>query len=255
MSSLNDIESHSTLRQPSFESRYLHLHRRIRPILITSSLAFLIFLALSYHATTSDRAPWAHHAPPLPFDSEFDSEPEPDFGFSHDDPRHHAIKEMLRKLEIPPDTPDPSTLIHYDRILPDVNVDDLPEPSYRPFPMDQYSTLYETPTSEPLIPDNLRTPYFHNYELPSDAFVLNWTSPEWFDPQGGPLREEMPRVQFDFKGKGARKESGLERTLREGRKEAVKRGFVWAWGRYKERAWGMSPASHYITNLRDQTNR
>jgi hypothetical protein len=142
-----------------------------------------------------------------------------------------AIPDWVKSL--PPDDPTPEQLPPGSTILPDVNVDSLPPPSSdKPFPNELLKELYLHQ-----FPD--RPDPQLNKQMREDAFVLQWSSPDWFDDarNHNAIKRDgiIPRLQHDF---SAEEESKLDKELREERKEAVKRGFVYAWQKYKDYAWG-----------------
>ncbi len=132
-----------------------------------------------------------------------------------------------------PDDPPPEELPPGFSILPEVDVDHLAPPVYKPFPKDLMNELYAN-AGYPNSPDR-----YVDAELPDDAFAKHWRSPQWYAQAATHNAAErdriIPRVQYDF---AAHPESEERRRDREERKEAVKRGFVYAWQKYKEHAWG-----------------
>lgn len=71
-------------------------------------------------------------------------------------------------------------------------------------------------------------------ELSEDSFGRTWEAPEeWDGPRG-----RVEKVQWD--GFAMESEGKRERKEREGRRDAVKRAFGYAWQAYKDHAWGES---------------
>ena len=77
----------------------------------------------------------------------------------------------------------------------------------------------------------------HRWGLSDASFSRQWTPPvDWNGPRG-----EIRRVQWEgFAGGRDRWEDDEQRKVREERKEAVRRGFGFAWQAYKDHAWGES---------------
>lgn len=169
-------------------------------------------------------------------------------------PRHKEIVMTLLGMDIKGDTPFPGELVDAGEIFPDVRVgvgvgvQEVVQPREERFPREDFGEwneyLYPIPSHRPTksqLHQSLHASSSSSYSLPDGAFVNTWTSPSWFDPSHKPPHgsNPMPRVQYDFEGeRGKDWETEEERKVREGRRDAVRRGFVWAWGRYKEQAWG-----------------
>jgi hypothetical protein len=215
----NDIESFSTLRSEGFLQTFIRRRLKLLSVVGVGSVIF----TLSLYRSVSDDPRWAkakdgfwapashhHHRP-------------------ESDPYLEAVHAALKSLELAPDDPRPEDLPEAERFFPDIDTDSLPPPTYEPFPMEQYGILYPIPSREP---EPIPPPT--NLPLPEGSFVSTWRSPKWFQTDGQGTKD-LPRVQYDF---GSVKETAEERSLREGRKEAVKRAFVYAWQKYKDNAWG-----------------
>jgi hypothetical protein len=220
MSSLNDIESSSSLRgQPSLARRYL-LQRRLKSIAVVTSFGMVIFLVLSYRTMREDFG-GALVGGPVDWKNSAELEAATI--------RQSVIDSALRPYNLPPDDPDPKTLELPERYFPDIDVDDLPAPNHRQFPMDQYTYIYPIPSAKPRRPEKPA-----HQPLPAGSFIKSWESPEWFHTDGRGMKE-MPKVQFDF---GKDHETAEEKDLRIRRRNAIRRAFGYAWQQYKEKAWG-----------------
>lgn len=238
MSSYSDIESFKSLRAPGFARVWIQ--RRFKTIALASLVAIIIFLGLSWRAvkdpsfkstwfsgSTTHEKPdfiWGPYGEPL---DQFHSGRIQDLNMDND--RDRRIQTALDMIKLAPDTPSPDDLPNPEKYFSDVRVDNLPPPDYKPFSMEGYSLLYHTPEQEPPVPAKPVVP-----PLGQDSFIKQWKSPEWFHPDGRG-RKEMPRVQHDFT---TSTETDEQRRLRHARRDAVKRAFVYAWQKYKDRAWG-----------------
>ena len=220
MSSLNDVESNaSAMRASTFARRYVH--RRLKGIALVTSVSLIVFFCLSYRLVSKE-----HNEGISPMNQEISEELEEQ---ANDDARDRAIEAALDSLELPPDDPDPETLPLAEKYFPDIDPFALPAPTLEEFPVDQYTYIYPPPTSRPRDPEPSTS-----RPLPEGSFIETWKSPTWFDPGGGG-QKAMPRVQHDF---SRIEENEQERSLREGRRDAVRRAFAYAWQQYKEKAWG-----------------
>jgi hypothetical protein len=217
MSSLNDVESTaSAMRASNFARRYVH--RRMKGIAMVTSVGLFVFLFLSYRLVSKDGL------------SGMDQDLLEEFENESIDARRQAIEEALASLALVPDDPDPKTLPSAEDYFPEIDPFSLPGPKIEEFPIDRYTYIYPRPTTKPEDPEpSISRP------LPVGSFVETWNSPSWFDPEGGG-QNEMPRVQYDF---SQNEENEQERTTREGRRDAIRRAFTYAWQQYKDKAWGM----------------
>ncbi len=130
---------------------------------------------------------------------------------------------------LPPDDPTKNELSPGSMILSEVVVTNLSPPIYHTFPQHLLSELYHT--ASPSRPKSIPK------DSPTDLWVNTWTSPVWYKKAATHNEGErnMPRIQYAFEGI---QEGEEEKLVREERKEAVKRGFVYAWQKYKQYAWG-----------------
>ncbi|GMK54074.1 hypothetical protein CspeluHIS016_0106600 [Cutaneotrichosporon spelunceum] len=70
--------------------------------------------------------------------------------------------------------------------------------------------------------------------LAPDAFSVTWKGPaDWNKPGPG-----VKNIQWPGFENGTQWETRAEKEVREGRRAAVKRGFIYAWQKYKDHAWG-----------------
>ena len=139
------------------------------------------------------------------------------------------IPEWVQALA--PENPTEDDLPPGSTILPDVEVHNLPPPVYHPFPRHLLSELYPHPAQIRPQPPPMQI------ELDENAWVNTWTSPDWFAKAAthNERERDIPRIQYPFENE---KEDSAQKLIREGRKEAVKRGFTYAWQKYKQYAWG-----------------
>lgn len=148
--------------------------------------------------------------------------------------RRQRIQRTRDRYALAPDDPFPFQLPPPHVIFSDVKTSHLPYPaSHHRFPKEDLPDLYPAgpPDLEAEYEEHIVTP-----RAPVHAFIKNWTSPEWFDPEGRNARK-LPRVQHDFTKDSVPRG---RRKVNEERAEAVKRAFVHAWQQYKDHAWGES---------------
>ncbi len=155
-----------------------------------------------------------------------------------------------------PFDPEPSDLPPPSDFFPSISTTQpspLPPPSsHIPFPISELWTELYPPSLRSIL---LKTPVLESEKKPLDpgtSFAASWQRPDWWESaiKSGGNHGSIPRVQFDFvkarkerkgrdhRGRGIGWESTEERLLREERREAVKRGFLYAYGAYKDHAWG-----------------
>ncbi|KAI5453762.1 hypothetical protein NCC49_005575 [Naganishia albida] len=193
--------------------------RRLKLVL----LGCTAFLCLGYLLTPSYRA--------TPFAAGGEAWWDPRYWDVPFTPRRQRIQKTLDRYRLAPDDPFPNQLPPGNTILPDVQTASLPRPrSHRSFPPELLHTLYPSSPPETPVQEHIVNPH-----TPVHPYIKNWTSPAWFrtDGAGG---QAMPRVQADFSGKVRVGEQ--RRKVNAERAEAVKRAFVYAWQRYKDKAWG-----------------
>lgn len=83
-------------------------------------------------------------------------------------------------------------------------------------------------------------------KLPPESFAATWKAPADWDAATPGAKE----VQWSsFKTKDKAWESAKQKAIRIQRRDAVKRGFAWAWQGYKDKAWGRLLSSN-VTNAR-----
>jgi mannosyl-oligosaccharide alpha-1,2-mannosidase len=142
--------------------------------------------------------------------------------------------DKFRRQPLPPVHPDLTLLPSPSSLFPEITdiSSFLKPPTYEPFPDSRLRDIISDPPADETPPDPERFP-----KLPEDAFYHTWTPPtEWDAPKG-----EVREVQWEgFKSGRGDWESQEEKEVRLERKEAVRKGFVWAWQKYKDHAWGQS---------------
>ena len=131
---------------------------------------------------------------------------------------------------IAPMHPDLSLLPSPNTIFSEVRLPGyLKPPTYDPFPDGQLRDIISP------YPTELATQ--NPYSIPDNAFSRQWEVPPVWDQPRGDIRP----VQWEgFAGKRNTWETPEEKGVREQRRDAVKRAFVWAWQAYKDHAWGGS---------------
>jgi mannosyl-oligosaccharide alpha-1,2-mannosidase len=72
--------------------------------------------------------------------------------------------------------------------------------------------------------------------MPDDAYSKTWKKPDTWKGDRG----EMRKLQWEgfSSGRSDTWETKEEGKVRKERRDAVKRGFVYAWQKYKDHAWG-----------------
>ena len=139
---------------------------------------------------------------------------------------HYAWKQD----NIPPLHPDMSELPPPSTLFPEVDENWLHPPKLTPYPDERLAEIISS--TVPPEPDESREPA----KIPADAFSSTWKL-----SGASTTRGEVRRVQWTgFAGGRDRWETDRQREERKERKEAVRRGFEWAWQGYKSYAWGES---------------
>jgi mannosyl-oligosaccharide alpha-1,2-mannosidase len=129
--------------------------------------------------------------------------------------------------------PDISSLPSPSSFFPEVKdiASFLKPPTYEVFEDSSLSEIISEPPIDPrrLDPDTLP-------KMPQGAFANKWERPEKWKPESG----EMRKVQWEgfSSGRSDTWEAKEQAAVRKERRDAVKRGFVYAWQRYKDYAWG-----------------
>jgi hypothetical protein len=138
---------------------------------------------------------------------------------------------------IPPFDPDISLLPAPSSLFPEVNLPRfLKPPLSNPFPDIRLREIVSPDPPEEDVVSN-------HYVLAKDSFSQSWVGQKvWDEPRG-----EVRSVQLE--GKAFPKESKSEKKIREERRDAVRRGFAWAWQGYKDHAWGMFRTSFEVERL------
>jgi hypothetical protein len=148
--------------------------------------------------------------------------------------QRQRVQKTRNRYALAPDDPLPAQLPPPHVIFPNITTSQLSYPAARQrFSRDDLRKLYPAgpPDIEAGYEEEIGTP-----RSPIHPFIKNWTSPEWFDPQGKYARK-LPTVQYDFAKNPV---PWRRRKLNAERAEAVKRAFVHAWQQYKDHAWGQS---------------
>ena len=142
--------------------------------------------------------------------------------------------DQWRRQPLPPVHPDLTLLPAPSSLFPEI--DDihsfLKPPTYTPFPESRIRDIISDPPADEEPPDPERYP-----KLREDAYFNTWTPPKvWDEPKG-----DVRKVQWEgFRTGRGDWETSEEKKVRVERKEAVRKGFVWAWQKYKDHAWGKS---------------
>ena len=137
---------------------------------------------------------------------------------------HSAIDDYIAPMH-----PDLSILPSPSEIFAEVNIHSfLSPPTLEPFPEERLREVISNPPDEGVS-------IVGGYRIPDDAYSKQWVGPHmWDQPRG-----EIKRVQWEgFDGERVNLETTEQRDMRKERREAVRRGFVWAWQAYKDNAWG-----------------
>jgi len=141
--------------------------------------------------------------------------------------------DQFRRQPLPPMHPDIASLPSPSSLFPEVNdiASFLQPPTYEPFPDTRIRDIISDPPLDPSAPDRSRFS-----KLSAEAYANTWTKSEQWKPDTG----EMRKLQWDGFSTGRRDtwETKEEGEVRKERKDAVKRGFVYAWQKYKDHAWG-----------------
>lgn len=142
--------------------------------------------------------------------------------------------DKFRRQPLPPAHPDISLLASPSSLFPEVGdvKTFLKPPTYKPFPE---SMIREVISEPPPVPPVDTSGYV---SLPEDAYSKTWKGPEkWADDKG-----DVRKIQWDGFSGGRKDtwETKEEGKIRIERRDAVKRGFVYAWQKYKDYAWGES---------------
>jgi hypothetical protein len=140
--------------------------------------------------------------------------------------------DKFRRQPLPPAHPDISSLPPPSSLFSEV--DDinsfLRPPEYKPFPESRIrEVISEPPPVTPVDTSGYAS-------LPDDAYSKTWQKPEFWEGHRGDMR----KLQWEGFSSGRRDtwETKEEGKIRMERRDAVKRGFVYAWQKYKDYAWG-----------------
>jgi hypothetical protein len=142
--------------------------------------------------------------------------------------------DKFRRQALPPMHPDISSLPPPSSLFPEVNdiAKYLRPPTYESFPDSRLRDIISEPTHTPAV-DKAKNGYL---PMPSDAYSQTWKKPDQWKAKKGDMR----KLQWDGFSSGRRDtwETKEEGIVRKERRDAVKRGFVYAWQKYKDHAWG-----------------
>jgi hypothetical protein len=151
--------------------------------------------------------------------------------------------DKFRRQPLPPAHPDISTLPPPSSLFPEV--DDinsfLRPPEYKPFSESRIrEVISEPPPVTPVDTSGYAS-------LPDDAYSKTWQRPEFWEGHRGDMR----KLQWEGFSSGRRDtwETKEEGNIRMERRDAVKRGFVYAWQKYKDYAWGESQLHRLMMSI------
>lgn len=136
--------------------------------------------------------------------------------------------------------PSPSELVDPRTLFPEVGADFLQPPKREPFPDDRLREIVSDPPVE-----NVRT----QKNMPPNAYSQTWEGPEAWDARG----PGVEKIQWE--GFSGDYETPEEKEVRVARKEAVKRGFIYAWQKYKDVAWGHDEVRPKTEKVSDPFNK
>jgi len=260
---VDDPEAHSTSPTPRRLARKLQLHKRSRWI-VGFALAATTIVLLTYRRpdsigwvgntgtsgkigngeTGSGAGPggmddiWhAPHNDHVDGDSLEHRPPIPPLPTIHDDQwRINEHGDKFRRQALPPMHPDISSLPSPSSLFPEVSDihSFLRPPTFDSFPDSRLRDIISEPTAKPAV-DKDKNGYL---KMPDDAYANTWKKPDsWKVSQG-----DMRKLQWEGYSSGRKDtwETKEEGEVRKDRRDAVKRGFVYAWQKYKDHAWGKS---------------
>lgn len=235
---MTDVESGRVLpiawNLPSFRLKTT-LQRRVRLVILSVAL----FVLFSWWASVPLDNGRLDHVPPFgyhPGSSSLSWLNPFNWRFFAAAAQRRRFQKTRNRYALAPDDPLPDQLPLSHAIFPNITTTHLPYPAaHQRFPREDLSKLY--PAGPPDIGEEYEEEIITPRE-PIHPFIKNWTSPEWFDPEGRNARK-LPAVQHEFSKDWV---PWRRRKVNEERAEAVKRTFVHAWQRYKDHAWGgLSP--------------
>ncbi|BEI89388.1 uncharacterized protein CcaverHIS019_0207500 [Cutaneotrichosporon cavernicola] len=128
-----------------------------------------------------------------------------------------------------------------ERLFSEVDEDILVAPKTEPFPQ---SRMREIVSDAPAEDEK------EGHKLPKDAFSVTWKGPkDWNKPGPG-----TSKIQWPGFANGTEWETKEQMEVREARREAVKRGFMFAWQKYKDHAWGHDEVKPVSMDVSDPFN-
>ncbi|KLT38348.1 seven-hairpin glycosidase [Cutaneotrichosporon oleaginosum] len=128
-----------------------------------------------------------------------------------------------------------------ERLFSDFDEDMLAPPVTEPFPASRMREIVSDPPSEDESVGK---------SIPPGSFSLKWKGPrDWNKP--GPGTKKM---QWEGFTNGTEYETPEEIELRIARRNAVKRGFMYAWQKYKDYAWGHDEVKPVTRQVSDPFN-
>lgn len=143
--------------------------------------------------------------------------------------------------EAAPLVPNPDNLMDPASFFPEVGSDFLQRPHVKEFP---HADLHKIISVAP--PDTAK---HRQVPLMPGAYSETWKGPEEWKPTYGNAKP----IQWQGFKKG-NYETAEQRKTREARRDAVKRGFVYAWQKYKDHAWGHDEVKPVTKDYHDPFN-
>lgn len=140
-----------------------------------------------------------------------------------------------------PLVPNPDDLMDPTSFFPEVGPDFLKRPEVKEYPVADLDKIISVAP-----PDNAK---HRQIDLLPGAYSETWKGPEEWKPTYGNAKP----IQWDGFKKG-NYETAKERKTREARRDAVKRGFVYAWQKYKDHAWGHDEVKPVTKDYHDPFN-
>jgi len=142
--------------------------------------------------------------------------------------------DKFRRQALPPMHPDIASLPPPSSLFPEVNdiASFLRPPTYETFPDSRLRDIISEPPPA-IDEDKSKNGYL---PMPDDAYSQTWKKPDQWKGDRGDMR----KLQWEGfnSGRSDTWETKEEGKTRKERRNAVKRGFVYAWQKYKDYAWG-----------------
>jgi hypothetical protein len=268
---VDDVEAHSTPTSPTPRrlARRLQLHKRSRWI-IGFALAATTMVLLTYRRQDSIgwvsrpekigrpsqeengsgarpggmddiwHAPHGGHIDGDPLDHR--PPPPPPAPMNDNAWRLNEYGDKFRRQALPPMHPDIASLPPPSSLFPEVSdiASFLHPPTYETFPESRLRDIISEP-ADTLDEDKSKNGYL---PMPEDAYSIMWKKPDQWKGDRGDMR----KMQWEgfSSGRSDTWETKEEGKIRKERKDAVKRGFVYAWQKYKDHAWGELLAGYAV---------